>query len=113
MRDNGISEDNVEIDISSRLVSEEERRSIPDLHADVKYVELLFKDNGIGFDQKYAEQIFTLFEKLNPTDRYAGSGTGLALCKRIVENHGGLILASSKLNNGATFKVYLPAEGSQ
>lgn len=104
------SEENVEISISSRYLSHEESRSIPDLNSETNYVELLFKDNGIGFDQKYAEQIFTLFEKLNPTDRYGGSGTGLALCKRIVENHGGSIFASSKLNNGATFKVYLPVE---
>lgn len=104
------SEGDVEIRISSRQVPHEDSQSIPDLNPETKYVELLFKDDGIGFDQKYAEQIFTLFEKLNPTDKYAGSGTGLALCKRIVENHRGLILASSKLNNGATFKVYLPAE---
>lgn len=102
------SEDNAEISISFRHISHEESRSIPDLKSETNYIELLFKDNGIGFDQKYAEQIFTLFEKLNPTDRYGGSGTGLAVCKRIVENHGGSILASSKLNNGATFKVYLP-----
>lgn len=98
----------VEIEITSRTLSPEEARDIGDLRPDLKYAEFLFKDNGIGFDQQFAEQIFTIFEKLNPDNLYAGSGIGLALCKRIVENHHGLILASSKLNNGATFKVYLP-----
>jgi signal transduction histidine kinase len=80
------------------------------LNPDRKYIELLFKDNGIGFDQKFAEQIFTIFEKLNSSNLYTGSGIGLALCKRIVENHQGVILASSRLNSGATFKVYLPVD---
>lgn len=104
------SEAEVEVNIASRRITNEESTSLPDLNPEVNYVELLFKDNGIGFDEKYAEQIFALFEKLNPSDKYGGTGTGLALCKRIVENHGGSILASSKLNNGATFKVYLPVK---
>jgi signal transduction histidine kinase len=102
------SGEHVEIDISSRDVPREEVSSIGDLNPELNYIELLFKDNGIGFDEKFAEQIFTIFEKLNPNNLYSGSGIGLALCKRIVENHQGAILASSKLNNGATFKVYLP-----
>jgi light-regulated signal transduction histidine kinase (bacteriophytochrome) len=99
----------VEIDISCRDLTAEEAVSIGDLDAGLRYVELLFRDTGVGFDQAFADQIFTIFQKLNPKDLYAGSGIGLALCKRIVENHGGVILASSKLNNGATFKVYLRA----
>lgn len=102
------SGNDVEIDISSRELAAGEVTAIGDLDPRLRYVELLFKDNGIGFDQKFAEQIFSIFEKLNPNNLYAGSGVGLALCKRIVENHHGAILALSKLNNGATFKVYLP-----
>jgi two-component system, chemotaxis family, CheB/CheR fusion protein len=98
----------VEIEISSREVAPEEAMKSADLPTGSKYAELVFKDNGIGFDQQFAKQIFTIFEKLNPSYLYSGSGIGLALCKRIVENHGGAILASSRLNNGATFKVYLP-----
>jgi light-regulated signal transduction histidine kinase (bacteriophytochrome) len=89
-------------------VPADEVSAIGDLNTDLNYVELLFRDNGIGFDQQFAEQIFTIFEKLNANNLYTGSGIGLALCKRIVENHQGAILASSKLNNGSLFKVYLP-----
>jgi two-component system, chemotaxis family, CheB/CheR fusion protein len=104
------SGENVEIEITSRQVPKSEVSSISDLDLDRNYVELLFKDNGIGFDQQFAEQIFTIFEKLNANNLYTGSGIGLALCKRVVENHQGAILALSRLNNGATFKVYLPVE---
>jgi two-component system, chemotaxis family, CheB/CheR fusion protein len=104
------SEENVEIEISFRNVPADEVSAIGDLNTDLNYIELLFRDNGIGFDQKFAEQIFTIFEKLNANNLYTGSGIGLALCKRIVENHQGAILASSKLNNGSLFKVYLPVD---
>ena len=103
------SEHNVEIEITSRHLPPEEARAIGDLDPGKSYVELIFKDNGIGFDQQFADQVFTIFQKLNPNHLYTGSGIGLALCKRIVENHQGAIFASSKLNSGASFKVYLPA----
>jgi two-component system, LuxR family, sensor kinase FixL len=67
-----------------------------------------FRDNGIGFDEKYAERIFALFQRLHGRDRYVGSGIGLAICKRIVEHHGGTIIAKSKPGEGATFIVELP-----
>jgi two-component system CheB/CheR fusion protein len=102
------SDDHVVIEINCKNLSPEEVRAIGDLRTDRNYCELVFQDNGIGFDQQYADQIFTLFQKLNSNELYTGSGIGLALCKRIVENHDGAILASSKLNRGATFKVYLP-----
>ena len=103
------SNSGVEIEIVSRALSPEEANHIEELNPEMNYVELLFSDNGIGFDEQFTEQIFSIFEKLNPNNLYTGSGIGLAACKRIVENHKGAILASSKLNNGATFKVYLPA----
>jgi signal transduction histidine kinase len=73
-----------------------------------KFVEVRIKDNGIGFDVSHAEQIFTTFVRLNSKDKYEGSGLGLALCKKIVERHGGTITASGKKGQGAEFKILLP-----
>lgn len=73
------------------------------------YWSLEFRDNGIGFNPKYSEQIFEIFQRLNSRDRFAGTGIGLALSKRVVDNHNGLIIAQSAEGQGATFTVYLPA----
>ncbi len=67
-----------------------------------------FKDNGIGFDQIYAERIFDLFKRLHSKNEYSGTGIGLAICKKIVENHNGTIIASGQINVGSTFDIYLP-----
>ena len=74
------------------------------------YHEITFSDNGIGFDAKYKEQIFEIFQRLHSREKFAGTGIGLALSKRVVENHQGTITAESEDGKGATFKVYLPAE---
>ncbi|RZJ72150.1 ATP-binding protein [Flavobacterium sp.] len=74
------------------------------------YVELVFSDNGIGFEQKYADQIFTIFQRLNQRTSFSGTGIGLALCKKIVENHQGFIKAESQTGKGASFYIYLPAQ---
>jgi PAS domain S-box-containing protein len=66
-------------------------------------------DNGIGFDDKYADRIFQVFQRLHGKNEYAGTGIGLAICEKVVANHGGAILATSQLGRGATFTVYLPA----
>lgn len=71
------------------------------------YVELYFEDNGIGFDEKYAEKIFGIFQRLEGT-RYDGSGIGLTICKKIAARHGGIITAKSKPGQGSLFKVTLP-----
>src|SRR4030095_5430350 len=76
-----------------------------------KYCRIFFEDNGIAFDQKYAEQIFQMFNRLHHGSEYEGTGIGLALCKKIVEEHKGFISARSKLNEGATFIVSLPING--
>lgn len=98
-----------QIDISFEPVPEEEVRRMKELDDHTRYVKLVFKDNGIGFDQQYADKVFTIFQRLNHKKLYAGSGIGLALCKRIAENHRGTIRASGVPDHGATFTIYLPA----
>ena len=73
-----------------------------------RYHCLTFNDNGIGFDDRFADRIFTIFQRLHPKEQYEGTGIGLSICKRVVENHGGVITASGKLNEGATFTVIFP-----
>jgi PAS domain S-box-containing protein len=67
-------------------------------------------DNGIGFEEKYAERIFTMFERLHGRGKYEGTGIGLAICRKIAERHGGEIRAHSKVGEGSTFVVDLPAQ---
>jgi len=69
---------------------------------------IIVKDNGIGFPQEFAGKIFDIFQRLNSQDVYSGSGIGLSLCKKIVENHGGTIRAESDPGKGATFHIFLP-----
>ena len=71
------------------------------------------RDNGIGFDEKYAERIFTMFERLHGRGKYEGTGIGLAICRRIAERHGGTITARSTPGEGATFVVTLPAHHAE
>jgi len=66
------------------------------------------KDNGIGFDPKYCDEIFVVFKRLHSYHDFEGSGIGLSICKKIVEKHNGMIEATSKVNEGATFTVTLP-----
>jgi light-regulated signal transduction histidine kinase (bacteriophytochrome) len=72
------------------------------------YIHVSVSDNGIGFNQQFSEQIFQIFERLHTIDEYEGTGVGLALCKKIVENHRGQIFAISKEGEGARFQVVLP-----
>lgn len=73
------------------------------------YHKITFTDNGIGFDNAYAEKIFVLFNRLHNKDEFSGTGIGLSICKKIVENHEGYITANGQPQVGATFTVYLPA----
>lgn len=80
---------------------------------DRSFIQITVSDNGIGFRQEYAEKIFETFARLNPKDRFEGTGLGLSLCRRIVERHGGTITASGKEGAGASFVINLPAKQQQ
>lgn len=99
---------NPQVSVTLRHLSPKEITDYPDLHNSIKYIELSFKDNGIGFDQVYAKQIFTIFKRLNSKETFEGTGIGLALCKKIVDNHHGLIEAHSAVGVGTEFKIILP-----
>jgi two-component system CheB/CheR fusion protein len=66
------------------------------------------KDNGIGFDEKYMSNVFTLFKRLHTKDEYEGTGIGLAITKRIIEKHNGSIIAKSTEGKGSDFIIVLP-----
>lgn len=75
---------------------------------DCRFLKILVKDEGIGFDVNYAEKIFQIFQRLHGRSEYEGTGIGLAICKRIIENHHGYIHATSTLGEGALFIIILP-----
>jgi signal transduction histidine kinase len=72
------------------------------------YCHISFKDNGIGFDPAYSEKIFGVFQKLHGREKYEGTGIGLAIVKKIVENHNGIVSAKGEPMNGAQFDIYIP-----
>ena len=74
------------------------------------YYKIAFTDNGLGFEQEYAEKIFILFNRLHHSKAYKGTGIGLTICKKIAENHHGYLSAEGLLNEGATFNLFLPAQ---
>ncbi len=96
------------ITISSRTLLPEEAAKHAGLNRQLSYTEISFKDNGIGFEQQFAELIFAIFERLNNQHQYSGTGIGLALCRKIAEQHQGRIHAKAEESIGATFYVLLP-----
>ena len=78
------------------------------LSPEKNYCHITVKDNGIGFEPNFSKRIFEVFQKLHSKEEYAGTGIGLAIVKKIVENHNGIIIATSELNKGATFDIYIP-----
>jgi two-component system CheB/CheR fusion protein len=95
------------IKITCRKLNEEEKKE-EGLIDNIVYYEIIIKDNGIGFSQEYSEQIFGLFKRLNDKNYFPGSGIGLALCKKVMLNHNGVIHAEGKENEGAEFHLILP-----
>ena len=81
---------------------------IPVTYPEKVYYHLTISDNGIGFADEYKERIFEVFQRLNTESEFSGTGIGLAIVKKIVENHKGIITAHSEKGNGATFEIYLP-----
>ena len=77
-------------------------------YQDQTYYDISIQDNGIGFDEQFSEQIFEVFKRLHGRDLYSGSGIGLALCRRIVSNHNGLIQVESEIGKGSIFHIFLP-----
>jgi signal transduction histidine kinase len=92
--------------VSARLTPEEtEQYKLP---SDKKYYKIDITDNGIGFEDEYAEQIFKIFQRLHGKSEYPGSGIGLAICKKIVDYHQGRIFAVNIAGRGARFSIILP-----
>jgi signal transduction histidine kinase len=80
----------------------------PEAAVNDEICELIVQDNGIGFEEKYLDKIFAMFQRLHGRSEYEGTGVGLAVCRRITDRHGGTITARSKPGEGAMFVVTLP-----
>ena len=96
------------IEISSRTLSADELSQHSTLDSQRSYCEILFADNGIGIDPRFTERVFLIFQRLNSQQRFEGTGVGLALCKRIVTNHGGDIYVLPNEGGGSRFHIFLP-----
>ncbi|MBT1697560.1 hypothetical protein KK083_11780 [Fulvivirgaceae bacterium PWU4] len=96
-----------QIRISGRFVQGKET-GVPQADPDTRYFELEVADNGIGFDEQYAEKIFLMFQRLHDKAEFPGTGMGLAICKKVVQNHKGFMTAKGKLGEGAVFSCYFP-----
>ena len=83
--------------------------NVDSISKDTLYSHIRFTDNGIGFEQEYNERIFEVFQRLHTKDTYSGTGIGLSIVKKIIENHDGAITASGNLDQGAVFDIYIPA----
>jgi light-regulated signal transduction histidine kinase (bacteriophytochrome) len=97
----------LQISLTSMIASGKELGHIS-LAKSKKYCHLVYTDNGIGFKPEYNEKIFEVFQRLHNQAEFSGTGVGLAICKRIVENHGGAINAVGSIGKGVTFNIYLP-----
>jgi light-regulated signal transduction histidine kinase (bacteriophytochrome) len=96
------------IEIKARQLSEEEVAQYPGLVRFKENYEIVVKDNGVGFEQSHAEKIFTIFQRLHKKTEYEGTGIGLSLVKKVVNNHNGEVRAVSASGQGAAFHVILP-----
>jgi PAS domain S-box-containing protein len=98
------------VQIKSREISPNEILNAPGSLPDKKYVEISVADNGIGFEQRHEQVIFAMFQRLNSKQEYSGTGIGLALCKKIMDNHNGHITAQSEPGKGSVFFIYFPID---
>jgi PAS domain S-box-containing protein len=98
-----------DISITCKIISGKDIGEVG-VKPEINYLQLCFEDNGIGFDKKDTQKIFQLFKRLHTRDEYAGTGIGLAVVKKIVENHEGFITAESNREKGAAFKILLPVQ---
>ena len=96
------------ITVAAQTLSEEDKSAHKDLLPDVDYWLITVADNGIGFSEEHADKIFSIFQRLHGKSEFAGTGIGLALCKKITQNHHGDIWATSEKGEGATFHIILP-----
>jgi signal transduction histidine kinase len=97
------------ITISTQIVSGKELAATNEKFSSaLNYCQITFQDNGIGFDPQYNERIFAVFQKLHPRDTYEGTGIGLAIVKKIVDGHNGVITATGEEMKGARFDIYIP-----
>jgi PAS domain S-box-containing protein len=97
--------------IEAQKVSAQEQ-AIDMTAEDKEYYKIIVSDNGIGFDSNYSEKVFDLFQRLHDKVTYSGTGIGLALCRKIVQNHKGYIIARAEEGKGASFMVYFPINKS-
>jgi two-component system CheB/CheR fusion protein len=93
--------------IKSRIIKGN-KKNHQNLNPENTYCHISVADNGIGFEEEYNNKVFEVFQRLHGKEKYAGTGIGLAIVKKIVENHHGEITVESKLNKGTTFHIYLP-----
>ncbi|MCU0350227.1 MAG: CHASE3 domain-containing protein [Flavobacterium sp.] len=93
------------IAITTSEITSEDRKLVK-LDKNKSYYKITYTDNGIGFDNSYSDRIFNLFQRLHTKTEYEGTGVGLAICKKIMENHNGFIKAHAEINKGATFTMY-------
>ncbi len=98
------------IDINYSLVKGIEIKGIEKIRRELDYHKIIVSDNGIGFEEEYAEKIFVIFQRLHGRGHYEGTGVGLAICRRIMTNHNGFIFAESQLGEGARFILYFPTK---
>ncbi|WP_159467210.1 sensor histidine kinase [Dyadobacter sp. 3J3] len=96
--------------ITHRVVAGDIIPGIKPSHSDIHFHQIKISDNGIGFKEEFAEKIFIIFKRLHGQHEFAGTGIGLAICKRVISNHNGYIFAESTEGNGANFYIYLPSE---
>src|SRR5437762_11777065 len=100
------------IRVQSRILNQPALGAPPGSPAE-EFCQIIIEDKGIGFDEKYLDRIFILFQRLHGRSAYEGTGIGLAICRKIADRHGGTITAKSMPDAGSTYIVSLPTKQAQ